>query len=258
MKGTYTIKEIAASTYYRRRPMAALGLLYSKWQFARKRICDHRSMLQALGLHPDTSLDGYDKWADLLEGVVAEAGRLPGQGGINLREGMFLYGATRALRPEVVIETGIAAGVSSCFFMAALIENGRGTLYSVDLPAGGTPFLCSDASEYDWPRMGVGWAIPAEMRAHIGERHVVILNDVRKALPQLLTAVPHIDIFFHDDLHLPDHMLWEYKSVWPHLRTGGILASHDVNMGWIQFCREQRLPGERRVNLNRLCAARKP
>jgi hypothetical protein len=257
MKGIYTIKEIAQSTYYRRRPLEALGFLYSKWQFAQNQTADYRLVLQALGLNPEACLEGYDKWAEVLEGVVADAGRLPGQGGINLPEGLFLYGATRALRPEVVIETGVAAGVSSCFFIAALIENARGTLYSVDLPAGGAPFVCSDAAQYDWPRRGVGWAIPPQMRSQIGERHVLVLNDVRQGLPQILDAISHVDIFFHDDLHVPDHMLWEYELVWPRLRTGGILASHDANMAWIRFCDQRGLPRERRLNLNRLCAARK-
>jgi hypothetical protein len=85
----------------------------------------------------------------------------------------------------------------------------------------------------------------------------LILDDVRKVLPKLLSDLPHVDVFFHDDLHLPDHMFWEYESVWPRLREGGVLASHDVNMGWIRFCREYNLPGEKLVNLNRLCAAQK-
>jgi Methyltransferase domain len=254
-----TAQEIAGSSYYRSRPLATLQFLYSRWEFARKRTEDPQTLLRMAGLDPMPSLDGFGGWAPILHTVVQEASRYEGQGNLNMPEGEFLFAATRALRPEVVIETGVAAGVSSCFLIAALIENGSGTLYSVDLPTDGNGQLgCADAARYDWPQKGVGWAIPAEMRTRIGDRHILILDDVRNALPRILSSVPHVDLFFHDDLHLPEHMLWEYESIWPRLRPGGILASHDVNMGWIQFCRNHNLPSQRLVNLNRLCAVRKP
>jgi|tagenome__1003787_1003787.scaffolds.fasta_scaffold20954271_2 hypothetical protein len=254
----YTFKEIAGSSYYRSRPVASLQFLYSKWAFARKRVKDPEAMLEMIGLDPVAALDGFEKWSDVLERVVFEVARHWGQGGINMPEGRFLFGITRALHPDVVIETGVAAGVSSSFFIAALLENQKGDLYSVDLPTDGTPRLdCADASRYSWPEKGVAWAIPPEMSAQISSRHHLILEDVRNALPRLLKNVGQVDVFFHDDLHLPEHMLWEYQSVWPYLREGGVLASHDVNMGWIRFCREHGIPRERLVNLNRLCAVRK-
>jgi hypothetical protein len=254
----YTLREIAGSSYYRTRPVASLQFLYSKWKFAKSRLEDPAEMLETLGLDPIAALDGFERWAHILEEVVFEAGRRSGQGGINMPEGRFLFGITRALRPEIVIETGVAAGVSSCFFIAALLENKEGVLYSVDLPTEGTRQLeCADASRYSWPEDGVGWAIPRQMRTEIGERHRLLLEDVRIALPRLLRTLPMIGVFFHDDLHLPDHMLWEYQSVWEHLEPRGVLASHDVNMGWIRFCREHGIPRKRLANLNRLCAARK-
>src|SRR5215211_6147252 len=44
------------------------------------------------------------------------------------------YLVCRLLEPAVVIETGVAYGVSSAFILRALEENGRGVLHSVDLP----------------------------------------------------------------------------------------------------------------------------
>jgi len=258
MRGFYTIREIVGSSYYRSRPLAAFRLLYSKWEFARTRTYNPKAMFELAGLDPSVCFQGFDKWEQSLERVVSEVGRYRGQGCINMAEGQFLFGITRALRPEFVVETGVAAGVSSCFFIAALIENGNGTLFSIDLPSNGNAQLsCADATRYDWPERGVAWGIPMEMRMRIGERHRLILEDVRTALPQLLQNLPYVDAFFHDDLHLPEHMLWEYQLVWPRLREGGVLASHDVNMGWIQFCREHRLQRTGLVNLNRLCAVRK-
>ncbi len=215
-------------------------------------------MLKSAGFDPAACMDGFSRWEPEIRKAIVEMAKYPGQGGLNMPEGKFLYGVTRALQPEIVIETGVAAGTSCCFFMAALIENGHGKLYSIDLPYDGENRLsCPDASDYHWPEKGAGWAIPQEMRSRMGDRHILLLEDVRQALPKLLAELPHVDIFFHDDLHLPDHMFWEYASVWPRLRDGGILASHDVNMGWIRFCREYNLPEEKLANLNRLCAVRK-
>lgn len=253
-----TAREIAGSSYYRSRPLAAIQLVYSKWEFARRKTDDVMDILGLIGVDPVASLKGFEKWEPILSKVVSDVAQLKGQGNVNMPEGRFLFAVIRALRPEFVIETGVAAGVSSSFLIAALIENGSGTLYSVDLPTEGNGRLrCSDTVEYSWPDKGVAWAIPAEMRARIGERHVLVLEDVRSALPQILRKIPHVDFFFHDDLHLPEHMHWEYESVWPKLRDGGVLASHDVNMGWIRFCRDHKFPPEQLVNLRRLAAVRK-
>ena len=254
----YTFKELVGSNYYRTHPFATLQFLYSKWEFARRRVQDPTEMLELIGLDPSRAMRGFEKWERVLERVVSEVARHWGQGGINMPEGQFLFGLTRALQPEFLVETGVAAGVSSCFFIAALVENQKGTLYSIDLPINdGEDLKCDDASQYFWQERGVGWAIPEELKMRIGSRHHLILEDVRTALPQLLAKLPYIDVFFHDDLHLPDHMLWEYESVWEHLKDGGVLSSHDVNMGWIRFCRNRQISRERFVNLNRLCAVQK-
>lgn len=253
----YSLKEIAGSSYYRTRPFASLQFLYSKWEFARRRVANPADMLEMMGLDSATALRSFDKWSETLMRIVSEAGREPGQGGINMPEGKFLFGITRALKPKIIIETGVAAGVSSCFFIAALLENEMGELYSLDLPIDAAKLSCADASQYTWPVKGAGWVIPSDMRTRIGARHHLILEDVRSALPRLLNEIGSVDIFFHDDLHLPEHMFWEYSSVWTVLTEGGVLASHDVNMGWIRFCRQYGIPSSRLMNLNRLCAVRK-
>jgi predicted O-methyltransferase YrrM len=84
------------------------------------------------------------------------------------------------------------------------------------------------------------------------------LGDVRRALPELLRSVPCVDLFFHDDLHTPDQMLWEYELIWPKLRPGGVLVSDDVNHGWVQFCKKHAQNGRALHNVERLSALRKP
>ena len=47
---------------------------------------------------------------------------------------ILLYFLARKLKPEVVVETGVAAGWSSLAFLRALRKNGKGKLYSSDFP----------------------------------------------------------------------------------------------------------------------------
>ena len=100
-------------------------------------------------------------------------------------------------------------------------------------------------------------SIPNEIRSALGDRHRLILEDVRTALPELLDELPCVDIFFHDDLHTPDHMYWEYEAVWAKLSPMGVLVSDDANHGWIKFCGKRGLNEKAFHNLDRLCALRK-
>lgn len=252
-------REVAAAPHYRQRPVAALRYAYAKWVFRRFRQNDPIRFLQDLGIDVADALDGFDECRPQLESVVAMVKReSDGQGGISLNDGMILYGLPRALKPACVIETGVAAGVSTSFFAAALLKNNYGTLFSIELPPlGDRNRTLADGSLYAWHNRGVGWAMPASFKVGLGERHHLILQDVRRALPELLAKLPHVDIFFHDDLHTPDHMFWEYECVWPKLRPGGVLVSDDVNHGWIKFCNRQRRNGTAFNNVDRLCALRK-
>jgi ribose 1,5-bisphosphokinase PhnN len=252
-------REVWQAPHYRRRPMAALRYAYARWIFRRFRQKSPLKFLQGLGIDVDLALLGFSRWRSQLEHVVSVVrDATDGQGGISFADGMILYGLVRALKPEYVVETGVAAGVSTSFFGAALVENERGRLYSIELPAeeasGGA---LADGSVYSWHEHGAGWAIPSEIRRSLGDRHQVILQDARAALPELLRELPYLDLFFHDDLHTPDHMYWEYEAVWEKLSSRGLLVSDDVNHGWIKFCSEHKFGHSALHNLDRLCALRR-
>src|SRR3712207_2183494 len=63
------------------------------------------------------------------------------------------YLSCRLLEPSVVIETGVAYGVSSAFILRALEESGHGVLHSVDMPT------LRRGSERFW-----GIAVPGDLR----------------------------------------------------------------------------------------------
>jgi hypothetical protein len=255
-----TWREVAYSPYYRSHPRELVRLAYAKWLFRRHRLADPAAFLAAaLGIKADQAFAGFEKWRPILEGVISLVRKEGGnQGEVSAEDTAILYGIVRASRPIYVVETGVAAGVSSSSIGAALIENGCGALYSIDLPPGESATRRHlDGSVFDWPKKGPGWAIPGEIKQQLGTRWKLILGDVRTALPKLLTTVPLVDMFFHDDLHTPDHMLWEYELVWPQISPGGLLVSDDANFAWIAFCRRHGLDGKSLVNVQRLAAVRK-
>ena len=55
-------------------------------------------------------------------------------GGWPSQKEIILYLLVRKYRPSLVVETGVAQGVSSRFILEALKDNGEGKLISIDLP----------------------------------------------------------------------------------------------------------------------------
>lgn len=125
----------------------------------------------------------------------------------------FCYLTCRLLEPDVVVETGVAYGVSSAFILKALEENGRGTLHSVDLP----PFR---GRYHEFWGIAVDEALRPRWSLHRGSSG--------RVLPELLEGVNNVDLFLHDSLHTYRNMRREFEAVWPGLRTGGVILADDV------------------------------
>lgn len=125
----------------------------------------------------------------------------------------LLYLSCRLIEPSVVIETGVAYGVSSAFILKALEENGNGTLYSVDLPP----------LRREYHRLW-GVAVPEDLRS----RWKFYRGSSMRVLPRLLERTGRIDLFLHDSLHTHRNMRREFDLIWPRLRPGGVLLADDV------------------------------
>ena len=123
------------------------------------------------------------------------------------------YLVCRLLEPTVVVETGVAYGVSSAFILRALEVNGSGVLHSVDLP----PLR----REYEgfW-----GIAVNESLR----DRWSLHRGSSGRVLPRLLRETGAVDLFVHDSLHTYRNMRREFHLVWPHLRGGGAILADDV------------------------------
>jgi len=129
--------------------------------------------------------------------------------------GRLCYLACRQLRPRMVVETGVAYGVTSAYILQALADNGYGELHSIDLPP-----LGQDAETY------VGYVIPSHLKTHWRLR----AGSARNLLPRVLREVGSIDVFVHDSLHTYRHMKWEFQSALRSLRPGGLLISDDIEV----------------------------
>jgi len=150
--------------------------------------------------------------------------------GMDWEEAQVLYTLTRLLKPDAVVETGVAGGITSAFILAALRDNARGTLFSVDLPAAG---LVSDGLRYWWPPENKpGWLIPDPLRV----RWNLILGTAEDKLGPLLAELGEVGIFLHDSLHTFRHQRFEYNTAWPHIMPGGLLLSHDVSAPYLELC----------------------
>jgi hypothetical protein len=136
------------------------------------------------------------------------------------------YAAIRAFRPEIVVETGVANGVSSSYLLLAMEKNGAGRLHSIDI---------GDAS-YLPPGKTTGWIVPQFLKHRWDFR----VGDSKILLPKLLAEIGVTDVFIHDSLHEYDHMLWEYRTAYPYLRLGGLLFSDDAlwNNAFPEFAKE--------------------
>jgi predicted O-methyltransferase YrrM len=171
-----------------------------------------------------------DKGREHHETVVA-SGAGHSLGAIGYTEGVYLYALLRTVKPEVVVETGVANGFSTAFSLLALQANGTGHLHSIDLPrVVGREYEPGTFYEGEG-RAGIpsgsepGWLIPQELK----ERWTLILGRSQDKLPPVLERVGSVDVFMHDSEHSFDCMWFEFNAAWPALRAGGILVSDDVN-----------------------------
>jgi predicted O-methyltransferase YrrM len=150
--------------------------------------------------------------------------------------GKFLYFIIRLSKPEVMVETGVAHGVSSWTILNAMHRNGKGKLYSIDLPN-------KDLKSYNPENIAKssGWVVPDVLR----QRWELQLGSSKELLPALMSRLGNIDVFFHDSDHSYENMHFEFKTVLPHVRKNGLIISDDVhkNKSFPEFVTSNPLTG---------------
>jgi len=147
--------------------------------------------------------------------------------GIGTTLGVILYAVCRRQKPDIVLETGVASGVSSSHILGALEKNKHGQLYSIDLPSG--------------RESRSGWMIPDYLR----HRWDLTKGRSSETLEPILKKAAAIDIFLHDSDHSYQNMMWEFETAWAYLKAGGLLLSHNINYNdvFADFCRDNGVKG---------------
>ena len=117
-------------------------------------------------------------------------------------------------RPSVVVETGVAHGVTSRIVLEALNRNDRGHLWSIDLPH------LFDKNLH----VQTGAAIPDSCR----NRWTYIKGSSRRRLPSLLRSLNQVDLFIHDSLHTARNTRFEMEQTQRALASGGLMIVDDI------------------------------
>ena len=143
----------------------------------------------------------------------SDAGVIPARFDATEEFASLCYCMTRLKRPSTVVETGVGRGVTSYYILRALEENGKGHLYSIELP-----MLTMGAKH------AVGKLVPVALRS----RWTLIYGPGTREMKKLRGKLGNIDMFIHDSNHLYLNQLAEYQIALTWMNKGGILLSHDV------------------------------
>jgi len=135
---------------------------------------------------------------------------------------LTIYCLVRALKPQVMIETGVAYGKSSTMALLAMHHNQKGRLVSIDLPNPEGKVL-GDGSQTSTGTREAGWLVPDFLKTRWDLR----LGDSRKLLPIILAEISQPpDIFFHDSLHTYEHTSFELRTVLKYMSSGLIICDN--------------------------------
>jgi predicted O-methyltransferase YrrM len=139
---------------------------------------------------------------------------------------VLLFSLIRKYRPDIVVETGVAQGVSSHVILSALNENSKGRLISIDLPnrnRAGYKYIDGTVDHVYTPEdLQPGWLVPE----HLKNRWTLMLGRSEEILRKIEAT---IDMFFHDSEHSYENMTMEFEWAYSHLSHGGLLTSDDIS-----------------------------
>src|SRR6266853_5522445 len=130
-----------------------------------------------------------------------------------------LFEIVSALQPKSAMEIGTCAG--GTLFMTCRVADPNATVISVDLPGG------RFGSGYVWPRRFVYRGFAGKNQAlHLLRRnsHDVKTNDLVRSL----LRGRQLDFLFIDGDHTYDGVRADFEMYAPLVRSGGIVAFHDI------------------------------
>lgn len=142
----------------------------------------------------------------------------------------LLYFLTRYLRPENVLETGVAAGFSSYSILSALQKNQKGTLYSSDFPY----FRIKDPEKY------IGIVVKKKLRKNW---HLYVEGDENN-LPKILKRIKIIDMLSYDSDKTYAGRSKTFKKLFNSLSENSVIIMDDIqdNSFFYDYIQDNNIP----------------
>ena len=141
----------------------------------------------------------------------------------------FLFIVVRAVKPNIMIETGSFDGLSTAVILLAMEKNNKGTLFTIDLP---NPRLPCDIKAES------AWIVPNYLR----NRLELKVGKSSEHLESIIKQIGEVDLFYHDSWHTYHTMMFEYQTIWPALSLGGLLMSEylpNLNNAFKDFIKDK-------------------
>ena len=150
--------------------------------------------------------------ADMLRGLDVQLG---GGGHYGL-----LYFLTRAREPEIVVETGVAAGYSSKAILSAMKRNNRGSLRSSDFP------YC----RLEHPEKYIGILVDEDLR----QRWALHIKGDRKNLEAIASGLSpeSVGLFHYDSDKSYSGREFAFRTIQPYLSPDSICIFDDIQNNW--------------------------
>ena len=134
-----------------------------------------------------------------------------------------LYAFVKLTKPGLMVESGVASGVSSAFLLLGASSNRYGALYSMDLPV----VRRGRRGDESWaipPGLTSGWAIPTALRRN----WTLLTGRSEDLLGPLLRDIGSLDLYCHDSPVSAEHLEFEMKSIVGHLRRGSLVVADNT------------------------------
>ena len=120
---------------------------------------------------------------------------------------LVVYVTAKVTKPKLVLETGVSEGYSTYAILRAL----QGELYSIDV------------------NPNAGWLVSNKKNWHL------IVGRTENELRLCLEKINEVDFVCHDSAHNMKIQFEEYKIMWSHLVSGGVLISDDLTHAFKKF-----------------------
>lgn len=179
---------------------------------------DVREFLAPLGF--STSTNASEEFRQIVSKLSGSSSRTwPEFFDLGAESSEALFHLVRSLKPEIVLETGVANGLSSAMVLTAMDLNGTGQLHSVD--------VSRDVGQI-FGKSHARW-------------HLHVTQGSPRELERIMQDLGSVDLFIHDADHTYKSQWAEFVIAKKYLKEGGILFSDDIDSSWAfrDFCRQE-------------------